>query len=384
MRIAHVTATFPPYYAGTGTVCYHNALGLARLGHDVTVFTAQYPHGEYADSEEFTVCRLPALFRIGNAPFLPGLLGLKGFDIIHLHHPFIFGAEMVWAVSKARAMPYVLTHHNDLIGDGIRRHLFDAYSAVSAPLVFGGARGFAVVSLDHAAFCRLTPLFQKRWDHVVEVPNGVDIDLFHPSLDGSLVRRRHGISENARLVLFVGALDRAHYFKGADYLLHAFSKIEDDDTVLVIVGDGDLKEQLMALTGELGMAHQVCFAGAVPHSQLGPYYAAADIVILPSFPPESFGVVLIEAMACGKPVIAHDIPGVRSVVRDGVDGLLARPNEAHDLLTKVQVLLDDPFRRRQMGEQGRANAESKYAWPKVVSRLVQVYESAMATDDGDH
>jgi glycosyltransferase involved in cell wall biosynthesis len=199
-----------------------------------------------------------------------------------------------------------------------------------------------------------------------------------------LVKRRHAISENAMLVLFVGALDRAHYFKGADYLLRVFSKIEDDDTVLVIVGDGDLKEQLMALTGELGMAHRVCFAGAVPHSQLGPYYAAADIVILPSFPPESFGVVLIEAMACGKPVIAHDIPGVRSVVRDGVDGLLARPNEAHDLLTKVQALLGDPFRRRQMGEQGRANAESKYAWPKVVSRLVQVYESAMATDDGDH
>ena len=91
MRIAHVTATFPPYQGGTGTVCYHNALGLARLGHEVTVFTAEHPGGGHVDPEEFMVCRLPSLFRIGNAPFLPVLLGLREFDVIHLHLPFPFG-----------------------------------------------------------------------------------------------------------------------------------------------------------------------------------------------------------------------------------------------------------------------------------------------------
>jgi len=380
MRIAHVTATFPPYYAGTGTVCYHNALGLARLGHDVTVFTAQYPHGEYADSEEFTVCRLPALFRIGNAPFLPGLLGLKGFDIIHLHHPFIFGAEMVWAVSKARAMPYVLTHHNDLIGDGMRRHLFDAYSAVSAKLVSGGASRFAAVSLGHAASCNLTPFFRKRWDHVVEVPNGVDTDLFHPKLDGNSVRRRHDISHCARIVLFVGVLDRAHHYKGVDYLLRVFSQVDGDNNVLMIVGDGELKDQFVNLAGQLGIAYRVCFVGAVPHSDLGPYYAAADVLVLPSFAPESFGLVLVEAMACGKPVIAHDSPGVRSVVREGVDGFLVQAGEARDLASRMKSLLEDPLQCRRMGEQGRARVENNYTWPKIVSRLVQVYEAVLTTD----
>ncbi len=79
MRIAHVTATFPPYYAGTGLVCYHQAEGLARLGHQVAVFTAACSSGDSPHPEGVSVHRLPALFRIGNAPFLPGLLGLRDF-----------------------------------------------------------------------------------------------------------------------------------------------------------------------------------------------------------------------------------------------------------------------------------------------------------------
>jgi len=363
-------------------VCYYNALGLARLGHQVTVFTADHPPGDHAYPEEIAVRRLPPLFRIGNAPLLPGLLGLDDFDIVHLHHPFIFGAEMVWAVSKARGIPYIITHHNDLIGDGLRRYLFDMYSAIATPLVFGGARKFAVVSLDHAVSCRLTPLFRKRWADVVEVPNGVDTDLFRPGLDGAPVRQRYGISDDARVILFVGPLDRAHHFKGVGHLLRAFSRIQGQNLVLMLVGDGDLKGRFVTLADELGIRHRVRFVGAVPNGELPPYYAATDITVLPSFPPESFGVVLIEAMACGKPVVAHDIPGVRSVVTDGQDGLLVRPGDVDDLAEKIRMLLDDPQRRREMGERGRAKVEEKYAWPKIIPKLVSVYEEVLGSGGG--
>jgi len=377
MRIAHITATFPPYYAGTGLVCYYQARELARLGHSVTVFTAAGPAGDALFPEGVTVRRLPALFRMGNAPFLPGLVALRGFDLLHLHYPFIFGAEMVRLASAVRRIPYVLTHHNDLIGDGVRRYLFNLYTAVCAPPVFRGARKYLVVSRDHAASCWMAPLFRRRPSDVIEVPNGVDTDHFRPDVDGREVRRRYGIPESLRLALFVGSLDRAHHFKGAGYLLRAFARMGDEGVGLMLVGDGDLRPSLVALAETLGIARRVWFVGTVPHRDLPPCYAASDLVVLPSFPPESFGMVLIEAMACGRPVLAHSIPGVRSVVRDGEDGLLARPGDMDDLVEKMRALLEDPQRRAQMGRQGRARVEAEYAWPRIIPRLVQAYQEAL-------
>jgi len=88
-------------------------------------------------------------------------------------------------------------------------------------------------------------------------------------------------------------------------------------------------------------------------------------------------------MACGKPVIASNLPGVRSVVSDGEDGLLVRPGDVEDLAEKIQMLLDDPQRRREMGERGRDKVEEKYAWPKIIPRLVRVYEEVLANATAD-
>jgi glycosyltransferase involved in cell wall biosynthesis len=95
---------------------------------------------------------------------------------------------------------------------------------------------------------------------------------------------------------------------------------------------------------------------------------------------EAFGVVLLEAMACAKPVIASDLPGVRSVVSDGVDGMLVRPGDASDLAAKVQMLLDNPQQQHEMGERGRNKVDSTYDWPKIIPRLVQVYEQVLGCE----
>lgn len=380
LRIAHVTATFPPYLGGTGNVCYHNALELARRGHEVHVFTAARPLAGHQDPPEFTVHRLRPLVSLGNAPLLPGLLRLDRFDIIHLHYPFIFGAELIWASAKAQGIPYVITHHNDLIGDGLRRYLFDSYSALVTRLVFGGAHKFAVVSRDHAAACRLTPLLRRRWDDVAEVPNGVDTDRFRPGLDGTAVRQQYGIPEGAKVILFVGALDRAHHFKGVPYLLRALERLRRTDAVLLLAGDGDLRPALAQLAGDLGVADRVCFAGGVPHDRLPLYYAAAEVTVLPSFPPESFGLVLIEAMACGRPVVAHNIPGVRSVVSDGTDGLLAQPGDVDDLAATIETILGNPALGAQMGAAGRHKVEARYDWRHIGAALERVYLEALGAE----
>lgn len=377
MRIAHVTATFPPYMAGTGNNCFYSALELARNGHQVSVYTATYPQKDWIDPPEINIVRLPAVMRFGNAPLLPGLLQIRDVDIIHLHYPFIFGAELIWLVSKIRHIPYVVTYQNDLIGEGIRRYIFDTYSKVSAETVLGGASKFTVASFDHARTCRRSSLFRRRWSDVVEVPNGVDANLFRPSRKGLQVRKKYGISEEDNLILFVGALDRAHYFKGISILLAAFSKLSQKKTFLMIVGDGDLRERYEIEAHNLGVEKNTIFTGHIPFNKPPEYYSNANVVILPSLSSEMFGIVLIEAMACEKPVIASDLPGVRSVVTNGREGFLIPPGDTKILAERIQYLLDNPKLQREMGIRGREKVEAIYDWPKIIPRLVLMYEDVL-------
>jgi glycosyltransferase involved in cell wall biosynthesis len=379
MRIAHVTATFPPHYSGTGVVCYHNALGLGRLGHQVTVFTADYPPGDHAYPEEITVRRLPALFRIGNGPVLPGLLGLGGFDLVHLHHPFYFGSETVFLKSVTDGLRYVVTYHQDVLLAGLLRFLDKLHHRLVGKHILARAGKVLATSWDYARASRLSELMQIRPEAVAELPNGVDAQRFHPDVDGDGLRARHGLKRTDRVVLFVGALDRAHYFKGVGVLLQALDHRPDKGVRLLVVGDGNLRSTYQQQAVRLGLGDRVIFCGRVPDEELPAHYALCDLLVLPSTTMgEAFGVVLLEAMACGKPVIASDLPGVRSVVSDGEDGLLVKPGDVDDLAEKMRLLLDDPSRRREMGERGRAKVEEKYAWPVIIPRLVQVYAEVLS------
>jgi phosphatidylinositol alpha-mannosyltransferase len=121
----------------------------------------------------------------------------------------------------------------------------------------------------------------------------------------------------------------------------------------------------------------VVMLGSVPHSDLPPYHAAAEVFCAPAVGRESFGIVLVEAMAAGLPVVASDIPGYREVVRHGVEGLLVAPRDAADLGDAVRALLQDPARARAMGEAGRERAR-RYSWDAVVGELEKVYREVAA------
>src|SRR5688572_3965141 len=122
LRIAHVTATFPPQWGGTGNIAYHNAVELASRGHHVSVLTADYPVTGAADPDGVDVIRFRAPFRYGNAPFLPGLWTRRSFDLVHLHYPFYFGAEMVFLRRMLGGTPYVVTYHQDVLFSGLLRY----------------------------------------------------------------------------------------------------------------------------------------------------------------------------------------------------------------------------------------------------------------------
>src|SRR6266545_151500 len=380
MRIAHVTATFPPYLAGTGYVADYQTRELARRGHEVHLFTAALM-GEprRAMRDGVMVHRLPAVVQVGNAPVLPGLLSLSRFDVVHLHYPFLSGAELVWAACRARGIPYVVTYHNDLIGAGTRDLVFRLYSRVFGELVLGAAARVLAVTLDHASNCKAAPTLQRRGQRIVELPNGVDADHFRPDWDTSVVSAVTGFPPGARVVLFVGALDTAHHFKGLSTLLKAFARILSSDIRLLVVGAGDMLDGYRREAAALGIGRQVCFVGRVPHAQLPAYYAASDIVVLPSSQPESFGMVLIEGMACGKPVVGSRIPGVRSLIAEGRDGLLAEAGDAADLAAKLRALLVlSAEERRAIGLAGRHKVEERYTWRQIGARLEALYAELVA------
>jgi len=376
MRIAHITVTFPPYEAGTGRVAYFNALQLARLGHEVTVITAAHPPGEYDYPANLEVMRLPVAFRIGNAPLLPQLRFIDNFDILHLHYPFIFGADLMWYAARKRQIPYVLTHHNDLMGSGWRQLVYQSYSRLNRGVV-SGAQKFIAVSFDHAANCELTPIFKRRWEDVIEVSNGVDLEIFNPEIGGQNVRQQHHMPDDAVVIGFVGSLDLAHQFKGVDRLIKAFARVGDPKARLMIVGEGELRPGLEQLANDQNIRERTVFVGRVPHDLLGAYYAALDVLVLPSSPPESFGMVLVEAGASRKPVIASNIPGVRSVIENEVTGLLVTEGDINDLAAKLRRLIDDADLRCKMGQAGYERVLARYTWLAIGQRLEQVYRSVI-------
>ncbi len=381
MRIAHLTATFPPYPGGAGNTAFRFAREQAARGCEVEVFTAPAP-GEVPDPGDAVVHRIDPVFAIGNAPLIPSLARIEGFDVVHVHYPFIFGSELtlLGRLSRRRRSQALLVHYkNRLVGKGPRGVLFEAYEHSVAPLLVRAADRVCVLSSDHAE--SVPYLRRAGWRDpakLVEMPNGVDAELFSPGADDAGVRDRLGIPADAVVAAFIATLDRAHYFKRLDLAIDGLVALGDPDVHLVVAGGGELLEGFRSRARKAGVADRVHFLGAVPHAELPDVLRAADLLLLTTEPPESFGIVVIEAMACGLAAIATDYPGVHAVVDDGETGLLVPPGDPAAVAAALRELVSAPEQRREMGERGRAKALAEWSWPQLVDRMDEAYAEAIA------
>ena len=378
MRVAHFTATFPPYLGGAGTTAFNLAAGLSERGHEVEVFTSRAP-GEAPSCGRATVHRLEPVVAHGNAPVLRGLMGARDFDVLHVHHPFIFGTEAVLAGRlRSRRAKLVVSYHNLLIGEGLRHLLFTGWENTVGRTLVRAADRVCAVSLAHARTVPYLRALERRHpERLVEVPNGVDLERFAPEGPADDVRAEHGVPAGAPLAAWVGTLDRAHFVKRLDLVLDALERPAAGDVHLLVVGGGELLPEFRAAAAAAGLDGRVHFTGAVDHDRLPRLLRAADLLALSS-DLESFGIVLIEAMACGLPVIATDLPGVRAVVDDGVTGLIVPRGGAGALAEALARLAgSEPAARAAMGAAGRAACEARWGWPAVVGRVEAVYEEVV-------
>lgn len=381
LRVAQVTATFPPYHGGTGNVCYHNAVELVKLGHEVHVFTVARPGAPRREEcDGLTIHRLRPLVRAGNAALLPGLLwALRGFDVIHLHYPF-FGGEVTTLAARLYRIPLVITYHQDVFLDGLHGLIERVMRRSAGRATLRAAARLLFTSLDYGQASYIRPLLQGREEAIDELPNGVDLATYTPGEVPADLRARHNLLCTDKVALLVAGLDKAHYFKGVDVFLSALAWMPPH-VKGVIVGDGDLRETYQVAARVLGVDSRVSFAGRVSKEDLPRYYRLADVTVLPSVTMgEAFGLVLVESLASGTPVVASDLPGVRTVVTHGSDGLLADPNNPASLAGAIGWILRYEGRQHVMGMSGRMKVEQAYDWRQIGRRLESVYGQVLAHD----
>lgn len=393
MKIAQIVCRFKPYKAGIGNVAYSNALGLAKLGHQVTVFTPLYNNKDasYA-SADFKIVRLRPWLKFGNAGFLPQLFWkLKSYDIIHLHYPFFGGAEVVWLLKKIKKnkMPLVITYHHDIVGGKFLKLFFNFHNKYLLPRIIKSADKVIVTTFDYAQNSNISKLIRDYPEKFIEIPLSVDLHKFSPGLKDADLAVKYGLNPGQdKVLLFVGALDKAHYFKGIDFLIKSFNVLDYSgcnekcgyQIKLLIIGDGELKPVYEKQVLDMGLQNKIIFCGQISDDDLARHYNLADAVILPSIDKsEAFGIVLIEAMACAKPVIAANLAGVRSVFTNNISGCVFEVGQEGDLANCVNKLFSNDSLRNQMGLAARQLCEQKYSQDILSKKLEDAYNSYKIT-----
>jgi glycosyltransferase involved in cell wall biosynthesis len=219
--------------------------------------------------------------------------------------------------------------------------------------------------------------------NITVIPCGTDIERFG-RVSQEEGRAKLGIASEEKVILYVGRFDHR---KGIETLVRAVGRREvrqHQNLKLIIAGgstpgqsDGQERERIAAIVRELGLENLTIFAGRVEHSELAYYYAAADICVVPSHY-EPFGLVAIEAMASGTPVVASEVGGLKYTVLDEVTGLLAPPQDEAGFANAIDLILSDAQWRKQLGQNARERVESKFSWDGVANQLERLYLSQLA------
>jgi rhamnosyl/mannosyltransferase len=366
MRVVHVFKDyFPPTHGG-----------IEHLVHDIThsmtgvesavVTSSRGPHTIEEDDDGVRVVRTAELARIGSAPValrLAGHISRLEPDLVHFHMPNPT-AELSYVSSRLQ-IPSVATYHAAVAR---ARWLVPPYHQLQRIFL----RRMRRVTVGAQALAANTPVLRRVRDRLVVVPYGIDPADWaaRPALADEIRARFSG-----PIVLFTGRL--VHY-KGVHHLLDAVRTI---DAALVIVGWGGQILPLYEAAKDAGLGDRVLFTGPVRDNERAAYYHAADVFVLPSTSrSEGFGMVLLEAMASGTPVVSTEVgSGTSWVNADGKTGFVVPPGDPAALAGAIRDVLSDPGRAAAMGAAGRARVAAHFTRERMLERFRRVYDDALST-----
>jgi len=372
-----VTSCFPPSPGGIETCVLELASRLTQKGHEVTIVTSSrgLPPKTYNNLIDGVghVIRFPERFAILEIPIVPQipstlLFDFNNQDVFHVHGMTPSQSDLSLLFLRTRGAKAIYTHHFDPQTRG--GHLTKLYAYFGRPFL-----KFAnTIVASTPSYAQTSPFLNSYLGRVRIIPMGVDSDRFDGHFNDSYVLESYpGLMRFERRILFVGKLI---YYKGPSFLLEAFAKLKTKNVCLIFAGEGPEKKKLVQLANFLHVSDRVFVMGAVPDTVLPSLYAFSDVLVLPSVTRrEAFGIVILEAMASGKPVVATAIPGVSDVVEHGKTGYLVPPANSIALAVAIDAILEHPSTARLMGETARQTARTRYDWKEVFARYLELYES---------
>lgn len=378
MRIAIFTNAYKPYVSGVVRSITTYRRELRRQGHAVYVFAPEAPDYE---EEDYDIFRYPGI-NIGStvkfpiaipvSPCIDWVVPRLRFDVIHSQHPMLLGQEAI-GFSRKHRLAHVFTYHSQ----------YEIYATYYAPfseaivkrvirelVKYHMLHAQRIIAPSESVYSHLVSQYQEIADRVVILPTPMDLGAFE-TLRPEPIRARYQLDRGFTFV----CVARLTTEKNHPMLLDCFARATADhpDAKLLIVGDGPMRKDLEKQARRLGLDGRVHFCGQVDYDEVPHYLAAGDAFAFASMS-ETQGLVMIEAMAAGLPVVAVDAPGNRDVVVHKENGLLTAADEDAFSEGLQQIMLDADLRHRLV--QGAKRTAATYEASAVVQRLLGVYEEA--------
>lgn len=367
MKIAIITHMFPPDNVGGIEVASRDIANLlAQKGNDVHVVTAGKRNLIEKPSQKVTVYRLPN----SRLTFIDTLFfWLKAFFVLKQIKPDMVHCQSIpmgvpgFLFKRLYKKPYIVWCHG-----------FDVYNPwkfkkTISRIVLNSAD--AVIALTN----HMKGMLQKSCSKNISIiPNSLNVEKFRLASKG-VNQERLRIEKEDGIVLFVGTLNPV---KGVKYLIEAFKEINLNvpKTRLLLVGDGPERRNLEDIVNDNGLQEKINFIGRVGNDDVPKYMSIADVFVLPSLS-ESFGMVNLEAMACGLPIVATRVDGVPEVVKDGENGFLVEPGNPGQIAAKVIFLLKNDEAREKMGRVNKEKAK-EYSLEKIIEKIEKIYSEVLS------
>ena len=378
MKTCILSKMFPPSVGGAETYAYELADGLGERGHEVDVYTqwVDDPDEEVDIHENVTVHRITKA-RKKLVTFETLYFSFKArrtidfsqYDIVH--GTLTPASTILVTPLNDIKPPVVLTGHGTSIGetksvaletpaDYLLKFFFYPMNVLMDYL--SGGRADKIIAISDHAKEELVNRYGFEEDSVRMIPHGVNTDRFYPR------KKLHPeVSPGKTTLLYVGRIGPR---KGLDLILKSINKLDDDNLELLIAGTGRHEKYLQKLANEIQLSSKVRFLGYVPDEELPMLYSSADMFVLPSRY-EGFGLVLLEAMACGTPVIGSNTGGIPTVIEDDVSGKIVE-RKVEEFTKAISSIANDSDKRMEMGNNARDIA-FRTSWEEVISEVEELY-----------